>query len=115
MLSALRLVSLSVVCIVVFVVVISMMISAMALSVVYGQVGSRVFKRMQDSKTMPEDSDEHWKAGIIYFNPEDASVFLPERFGIGWTFNWARPASWVILIGFALVVVVFIVAVRAMV
>lgn len=115
LLSALRLVSLSVVCIVVFVVVISMMISAMALSVVYGQVGSRVFKRMQDSKTMPEDSDEHWKAGIIYFNPEDASVFLPERFGIGWTFNWARPASWVILIGFALVVVVFIVAVRAMV
>ena len=37
------------------------------------------------------------KLGIFYCNPDDASLFLPERFGIGWTFNLARPAVWALL------------------
>lgn len=107
LLSALEMIPLSAVCIGIFFVVILMIASAIALSVVYGQVGSRVFKRMQVSGGMPEDTDEYWKAGLFYFNPGDASIFLPERFGIGWTLNWARPASWVIVAVFVAIVVAF--------
>jgi uncharacterized membrane protein len=47
----------------------------------------------------PYDStpDSKWHGGLIYFNPADAAVIVPKRFGIGWTLNFARPAAWVYL------------------
>ena len=67
-------------------------VGAMAISLVYGQAGSRVFKNMQTSDRLHVDDDRYWKFGVFYCNPDDASLFLPERFGVGWTLNWARPA-----------------------
>lgn len=84
---------------------------AIGLSVVYGQAGARVFKRMQDESELPTDDDEHWKLGIIYFNRDDASVFLPERFGIGWTMNFARPGAWAFAVGLAALTAAFVFAV----
>lgn len=51
----------------------------------------------------------YWKLGIFYWNHDDASLFVPERFGIGWTINLGRPAAWTIIVGFVLVVVAFII------
>lgn len=82
-------------------------IGAIALSVVYGQAGSRLFRRMQGDGYLPDDDDEHWKLGILYVNRDDPSVFLPERFGIGWTINFARPAAW-ILVGCFLAAVILV-------
>ena len=89
-------------------------VGGMAVSLVYGQAGSRVFKRMQTSDKLLADDDEHWKLGVIYCNPDDASLFLPERFGVGWTLNFARPAVWAIVAGGLVVTVAFVVAVMAM-
>ena len=36
-------------------------------------------------------------AGIFYFNPDDPAVWVPKRFGIGYTLNFARPAAWIVL------------------
>lgn len=88
---------------------------AIVVSVVYGQAGSRVFKRMQGSDTLEVDDDEHWKLGVLYYNPDDASLFLPERFGVGWTMNWARPAVWAIVVGGVVATIAFVVTVMAMV
>jgi uncharacterized membrane protein len=41
--------------------------------------------------------DSKWHAGIIYYNPSDAAVIVPKRFGWGWTFNFARPTAWIYL------------------
>jgi uncharacterized membrane protein len=30
-------------------------------------------------------------------NPADPRLVVPKRWGIGWTFNFARPVAWVIL------------------
>ncbi|MCC7407181.1 MAG: DUF1648 domain-containing protein [Phycisphaeraceae bacterium] len=38
--------------------------------------------------------DRCWKLGVIYFNPDDPALWVEKRFGIGWTTNMARPASW---------------------
>lgn len=62
-------------------------VGAMAISLVYGQAGSRVFKNMQTSDRLHVDDDRYWKFGVFYCNPDDASLFLPERFGVGWTLN----------------------------
>lgn len=84
--------------------------ATIAVSVVYGQSGSRLVKRLEENGDIIADNDEHWKAGIFYWNKDDASLFLPKRFGVGWTMNWARPATWVIVGVFTLVSIAFVVA-----
>ena len=114
-LSALSVISLGQAAVAVMVAIVPIVVGSIALSVVYGQAGSRVFRSMQGSERLLADDDEHWKLGIFYCNPDDASLFLPERFGIGWTFNLARPAVWALLVGGLLVTVAFIVAVMVLV
>ncbi|QHT59292.1 DUF1648 domain-containing protein [Paenibacillus lycopersici] len=54
----------------------------------------------------------HWLAGGgLYYNPRDPAVFVPKKYGIGWTVNFGRPVGWVvvgtlILIPFAIVTLV---------
>lgn len=84
--------------------VLAVVVGSLALSVTYGQNGSRLISRMSESDAMPVDDDRFWKAGVLYANPSDASLFVPERFGIGWTLNWGRPAAWATAIGFVLLI-----------
>lgn len=85
------------------------------LSLVYGQAGSRVFKRMQEDGDLLVDDDVRWKLGVFYFNRDDASLFLPERFGFGWTMNLARPAAWAFILGGAAITAGFIAVVAFLV
>lgn len=73
----------------------------------YGQSGSRVF-RMEASDTLLSDDDRFWKLGMLYCNPDDASLFLPKRSGIGWTVNWGRPAVWALVVALVLFAAAFI-------
>ncbi|HJI80364.1 MAG TPA: DUF5808 domain-containing protein [Eggerthellaceae bacterium] len=43
------------------------------------------------------------------------SLFLPERFGFGWTINLARPAAWAFILGGFAITVGFIVVVASLV
>ena len=72
-------------------------VASIAVGVVYGQNGARLIARVQRNAPLASDDDEHWKAGVFYVNRNDPSLFLPERFGIGWTMNWGRPGAWVIV------------------
>lgn len=85
-------------------------IASLALALVYGQGGARLFARMEGSDELLSDNDALWKLGVFYWNPEDPSLFLPARFGIGWTINWARPSAWAIIIGGAVVTIAFVAA-----
>lgn len=98
------------------IVVVAMLIAAgsLILNAVYGQSGSRVF-RMQRSDTILVDDDAYWKLGLFYYNPGDASLFLPQRSGFGWTVNWARPAVWAVMAGFVVATALFVVLCVAMV
>ncbi len=40
--------------------------------------------------------DGAWKGGVFYFNREDPALFVPKRFGIGYTINFANRWSWLI-------------------
>jgi uncharacterized membrane protein len=48
--------------------------------------------------------NERWKGGIIYYNPDDAVLFVEKRDGFGYTLNFANPVSWVLLLSLALVI-----------
>jgi uncharacterized membrane protein len=49
--------------------------------------------------------DECWKWGQFYYNPDDPLLLVERRFGIGYTLNFARWQSWVILGGILALVV----------
>lgn len=92
-----------------------LVIGAIVVSVVYGQGGARVFRRMQESTELLADDDQYWKLGIFYVNPDDPNLFLPARFGIGWTCNFARPLAWVLTASIVVLTLVFVVALFALV
>jgi uncharacterized membrane protein len=39
------------------------------------------------------------KLGIFYFNSENKKVFVPKKYGMGWTLNFARWQSLLITLG----------------
>jgi uncharacterized membrane protein len=41
--------------------------------------------------------DSCWKWGMFYYNPEDSSLIVEKRFGIGQTLNFANRWSWMLL------------------
>lgn len=74
-------------------------IGAVILSITTGQGGSRLGKvKSVTGQMIDRDEDRYWKLGQFYYNKEDPSLFLEKRFGVGWTNNWARPLSWIILL-----------------
>ena len=50
------------------------------------------------SASMPGGvSDDHWKGGVFYVNRDDSALFVPKRFGIGYTLNFGHATAWVIM------------------
>jgi uncharacterized membrane protein len=39
-----------------------------------------------------------YRWGIFYVNPADQRIFVPKRIGVGWTLNFGRPASFLVMI-----------------
>jgi uncharacterized membrane protein len=68
-----------------------------------GQGGSRVKAVKQKSSAVSatpvgdRTPDRYWKLGVFYFNPDDSAIFIEKRFGLGYSLNFGRPITWVIL------------------
>ena len=60
-----------------------------------------VFVQVARSPRMAPASGEGWR-GFIYMNPDDPRLVVPKRMGLGWTFNFAKPIAWVILVALML-------------
>ena len=48
------------------------------------------------------DDDRYWYAGVFYNNPDDPDLFVPKRFGLGWTLNFGHPRARLVGIGILL-------------
>jgi len=49
---------------------------------------------VQYPKPMVGDTNSaHWRLRGIYYNPNDPSLFVPLRSGVGWTLNFGRPQA----------------------
>ncbi len=91
-------------------------VGAVALAVALGQGGSRLPRRPAiEPDGVDRDDDRFWKLGMIYYNPDDPAVFVEKRFGVGFTNNLARPATWVMIGGFLALIVGILVAVYLLV
>ncbi|NOY76490.1 MAG: hypothetical protein GXO76_01340 [Calditrichaeota bacterium] len=47
---------------------------------------------MGEKKDLKEKESGHYFL-IFYWNPKDKRLFVPKRYGIGWTVNFANPFS----------------------
>lgn len=87
------------------------LLSVILLSVKLGQGGSNIkfeaeTKGNKISKTHRDDR-KYWKFGnIIYYNPDDPSLFVEKKFGIGWAINAGKPAGMAIYIGLIILIVI---------
>lgn len=74
-----------------------------------GQMGSRIHVPEHDEHTdttvVNRNDDKYWKGGALYYNPGDSSVLVGKRFGVGWTFNFAHPVTWIIMAAIVLTAV----------
>lgn len=79
-------------------VVIIMLVYSAVLRVRVGQGGSRIkTKKPSEGRLNIKDSDDNWKFGAFYWNPNDPTIFVERRWGIGFTMNFARPASYIVI------------------
>ncbi|MBP1990046.1 DUF1648 domain-containing protein [Paenibacillus eucommiae] len=81
------------------------LIGTIVLGVRTGQGGSRIRTSETTVKQVQINDDKFWKLGAFYYNPQDPSLFVEKRMGIGWTINMGRPLGWVIMIGLPLVLI----------
>jgi uncharacterized membrane protein len=78
----------------------SAIFGAVVLAIFTGQSGSRITLSSSEQKNGTDcDDDRYWKWGMFYYNKNDSSLFIEKRFGIGYTCNFARPASWLLIAG----------------
>lgn len=50
----------------------------------------------------------NWHHAFIYFNSDDPRLIVPKRTGGGYTFNFGRPTSWLLIVMGLILVIVFI-------
>jgi len=56
----------------------------------------------------PNDNQDNYKWGFIYFNPNDSRVFVPKSVNwMGYTMNFANPVTYLVILGFILMVIFF--------
>ena len=84
-------------------------------SLVYGQAGSRLLRRMGAAGELDFDDDARWRLGLFYVNREDPSVVVPRRFGVGWAMNWGNPRSWGLVALFVAAIAVFVIIIELLV
>ena len=60
------------------------------------------------TSTIFRDDDRYWYGGFFYNNPDDPALFVPKRFGLGWTMNFGHPRARLFLITMLLLVLVLV-------
>lgn len=78
-----------------------------------GQSGSRIKVDAEEevnNAVIDREDDSLWKWGMIYYNPEDPSLFIEKRFGIGWTINCAHPGGKAIIVITVLAIVIGVIS-----
>ena len=78
-----------------FLPIVIMMIVLIVFFVTTGMTGDKIKVDIgeREREVVKVNDDQHWKGGIIYYNKNDSSIFVPKRFGGGFTLNFANPIA----------------------
>ncbi len=68
-----------------------------------------IYADRQRTDAIFRDDDRYWIGGLFYNNPDDPAVFVPKRYGLGWTVNFGNPRGKFFLIGTLLLPLVLLI------
>lgn len=80
-----------------------------------GQMGSRLNVKEamnEDTGLSNRNDDKEWKGGVLNYNKDSSAILVPKRFGVGWTLNFARPTSWLLIVAIIALAVIVVIVVR---
>jgi uncharacterized membrane protein len=87
--------------------------AAVATAAFFVWLGYVVLRLSRDLQQVVEaevpSAQQAWR-GIFYVNPEDPRLWVPKRFGMGYTLNFARPVAWLILLALLVLPVLAVLA-----
>jgi uncharacterized membrane protein len=85
-----------------------------SIAVMFACIIMAIFFTIREAKEiladLPESANYRW--GVFYVNPEDPRLWVEKSCGVGITLNYAKPAAWLISIGFILLTIVVIFAIN---
>jgi uncharacterized membrane protein len=55
------------------------------------------------------DDERYWYGGLFYNNPDDPAMFVPKRYGLGWTVNFGHSQGRLVLFGILLLPLVMLI------
>ena len=58
----------------------------------------------EDTGLTHRDDDKYWRGGLFYVNREDTTMFVPRRYGLGWTLNFGNPRTVMLLAGIVVLI-----------
>ncbi len=61
-------------------------------------LGIVLMARQMKQTVLDDGRGEFYRWGVFYVNAQDPALWVPKRFGLGWTLNFAHGLSWVILV-----------------
>ncbi len=67
------------------------------------------FRERNPVSPVLRDDDRYWSGGMFYNNPTDPDLFVPKRYGFGWTVNFGHPKGKLVMLGMCLLPLVIIV------
>jgi uncharacterized membrane protein len=82
------------------------------LGLIAGLVGLAIWRagQINAERTAADDQTDPgcWHGGFVYFDPKDPAIAVPKRSGFGFTLNLARPGAWLLAVGSAITIAVYI-------
>jgi uncharacterized membrane protein len=76
----------------------------------YGQGGARMERDASGAPLTNGVADNsRWYLGGFYVNPDDPSILVEKRFGIGYTINFGNPKAVALLVAFVVVILTVVV------
>jgi uncharacterized membrane protein len=77
----------------------------------YGQGGARLERNAASAPLTNGVADNsRWFLGVFYVNPDDPSIFVEKRFGLGYTINFGNPKAVALTLTFVVVVLILVVS-----
>ena len=73
------------------------------------QTQERTPANRQRSSIIFRDDERYWYGGVFYNNPDDPAIFVPKRFGLGWTVNLGNPKGKLFITAMLLLPVVLLI------
>ena len=78
---------------------ISFLLITIGIGIYTGQGGANLKSTKPSTASYAnKDDDDFYKLGVFYYNPNDPSIFVEKRFGIGWSLNFGNKVAMIFLV-----------------